>query len=109
MNDQRLYLSQIFKAYNQARTQARRAGDAKRIDRLNKALGVLMHKNYYQDQKAIYQPTTLHCGCKDWEFRNAAKRQYAGPCKHMLAESMLLSVSTHLLFSEHPVHVPAVL
>jgi hypothetical protein len=105
--DQRNYLSQIFKAYNQAKNQARRAGDLKRIERINKALGVLMSRHYYQDQKATYQPTALHCGCKDWEFRNAARRQYTGPCKHMIAESLLLSVSTNLLFMERALHVPA--
>jgi hypothetical protein len=97
-NDQRNYLSQIFKAYNQAKHQARRAGDQKRIDRLNKALGVLLSSNYYQDQKAAYQPSTSDCRCKDWEFRHAAKRQYTGPCKHMLAETILLTGSTEGAF-----------
>jgi hypothetical protein len=93
-SDQRTFLSQIFKAYNQAKHQARRAGDQKRIDRLNKALGVLLSRNYYQDQKAAYQPSTSDCRCKDWEFRHATKRQYTGPCKHMLAEAILLAGST---------------
>ena len=98
-NEKRLYLSQIFKAYNQARTHARRGGDLKRIERINKALGILLSSNYYQNEKENYQPSTSSCTCKDWEFRHAAKRQYTGGCKHMLAESMLLAASTNILFT----------
>ena len=80
--------SEIFTAYNKARSQARKAGDMKLIDRLNKALGILQSKAYYAGDRVLYIPTVTGCGCKDWEFRHAAKRGYAGPCKHMLAEQL---------------------
>ena len=102
---QRNYLSQIFKAYNQAKAIARRAGDLKCIERLNKALGILMSTSYYQDQKAAYQPTSASCNCKDWEFRHAARRQYSGPCKHMHAEALMLTASTNFLFTQSRTHV----
>jgi hypothetical protein len=104
-NDKRLFLSQIFKAYNQTKASALRAGDLKRVDRLNKALGILLSSNYYQDQKAAYQPSSTSCTCKDWEFRHASKRQYTGPCKHMLAAGLLLTGSTNFLFSKNGTRV----
>lgn len=85
--------SEIFTAYNIARAQARREHDSKKIERLNKALGILMSKSYYDSEKAEYQPSHFTCGCKDWEFRHSAKRAYNGPCKHMLAESLILSIA----------------
>lgn len=84
--------SEIFTAYNKARAAARKVGDIKKIERLNKALGILLSKSYYSGEKADYQPTYFSCGCKDWQFRHAARRDYHGPCKHMLAESMLQSI-----------------
>jgi len=81
--------SEIFTAYNKARAIARRAGDVKQIERLNKALGILLSKSYYQDEKAAYAPTYFTCGCKDWQYHRAARRAYTGPCKHMLAENLL--------------------
>lgn len=84
--------SEIFTAYNKARAIARRAGDVKQIERLNKALGILMSKDYYQAEKAEYQSTYFTCGCKDWQYRRAARRAYVGPCKHMLAESLLQAI-----------------
>jgi hypothetical protein len=84
--------SEIFTAYNQARAIARRAGDLKQIERLNKALGILMSKNYYATEKSAYAPTFYTCGCKDWQYKNAARRAYTGPCKHMLADALLQDI-----------------
>lgn len=84
--------SEIFTAYNKARAAARKAGDVKKIERLNKALGILLSKSYYTGDKVDYQPTYYSCSCKDWQFRHAARRDYHGPCKHMLAESMLQDI-----------------
>jgi hypothetical protein len=84
--------SEIFTAYNKARAVARRAGDTKQIDRLNKALGILLSKSYYGAEKAEYQPTHYTCGCKDWQFKYARRRAYTGPCKHMLAEALLMDI-----------------
>lgn len=89
--EKRSQLSQIFKAYNQARGRARRLGELKQVDRLNKALGILQSADYYQSEKAIYHPSRGSCNCKDWQYRHAAKRQYTGACKHMLAESLTIS------------------
>jgi hypothetical protein len=84
--------SEIFSVYNHLRAMARKAGDTKMIERLNKALGILQSKNYYQEEKAAYAPTAYDCGCKDWQFRFSHKRAYVGPCKHQLAEMMMLSI-----------------
>ena len=84
--------SEIFTAYNKARAVARRAGDTKQIERLNKALGILLSKAYYTAEKAEYNPTHFTCGCKDWQYHRAVRRAYTGPCKHMLAESLLLDI-----------------
>ncbi len=84
--------SELFTAYNKMRAAARRAGDTKQIERLNKALGILQSNAYYQGERAEYQPSVSACGCKDWEFHFAARRHYTGPCKHMLAESITQEV-----------------
>lgn len=84
--------SELFTAYNKARTIARRVGDLKFIERLNKALGILQSKAYYAGDRVLYIPTVTGCGCKDWEYRHAAKRAYVGPCKHMLAEQMTYAI-----------------
>lgn len=84
--------SEIFTAYNIARAAARRAGDTKRIERLNKALGVLLSANYYTGEKASYQPTTNSCNCNDMKYRHAARRAYTGVCKHAEAERLLLAI-----------------
>lgn len=86
--------SELFTAYNKARTAARRQGDNKLIDRLNKALGILQSKDYYAGDRLAYIPTVSACGCKDWEYRHAAKRAYTGPCKHMIAEQMIYAIIT---------------
>lgn len=92
MNSQnRLTKSEIFTVYNKMRAAARREGNLKLIERLNKAVGILLSKDYYQGERLAYIPTAQSCGCRDWEFRNTAKRAYAGGCKHMLAEVMMQS------------------
>lgn len=85
--------SELFTAYNRLRAAARKAGDTKKVERLNKALGILQSKEYYQGERAEYDPCLYSCGCKDWEFRNAKRRAYTGPCKHMLAEEMLVAIA----------------
>jgi len=84
--------SEIFTAYNLARAAARRAGDPKQVERLNKALGILQSKAYYSGEKAAYFPTLAGCGCADWKYHTAARRGYTGPCKHMLAESLAADI-----------------
>jgi hypothetical protein len=88
-NEAQLTKSEIFTAYNKMRAAARRAGNVKQIERLNKALGILLSNEYYAGERLAYIPTAHSCGCRDWEFRLSAKRQYTGGCKHMLAESMM--------------------
>jgi len=98
--------SEIFTAYNKARAAARKAGDAKRIDRLNKALGILLSSNYYTTDKAGYQSTTNSCGCNDMKYRNAACRGYSGVCKHVEAARLLLAIytrRTEMLFILSPI------
>jgi len=92
-NSSRPTKSEIFTAYNKLRAAARKAGDVKRIERLNKALGILQSKDYYQGERAEYDPCLYSCGCKDWEFKNAKRRAYTGPCKHMLAEELLTMIA----------------
>lgn len=84
--------SEIFSAYNKARAAARRAGDGKRIERLNKALGVLLADGYYMGKKSEYAPTINSCNCKDMQYRHAARRDYHGVCKHVEAERLLLAI-----------------
>ena len=86
--------SEIFTAYNQARAAARKAGETKRIERLNKALGILLSRDYYQADKADYAPNTMTCGCKDFQYRHAARRDYHGVCKHVEAERLFLAIYT---------------
>lgn len=84
--------SEIFTAYNNARAAARRAGETKRIERLNKALGILLSLNYYQGEKADYNPTINSCNCNDMKYRHAARRDYHGACKHVEVERLLLAI-----------------
>jgi hypothetical protein len=88
MSIARFSKSELFTAYNYARAAARKTGDTKRIERLNRALGILQSKAYYAGERAEYQPTQAGCGCKDWEYHMATRRAYTGPCKHMLAETL---------------------
>lgn len=79
----------IFVVFNQARARAKNEHPEQFpqiSSRLYKALGILQHHDYYEAEKALYNPTRSYCGCKDWEFHYAAKRKYTGPCKHMTAE-----------------------
>jgi hypothetical protein len=93
MNNQtHLTKSEIFTVYNRMRAAARREGNLKLIERLNKAVGILLSKEYYAGERLAYIPTVDSCGCKDWEFRHSSKRAYVGGCKHMLAESMMQAV-----------------
>ena len=93
LTDIRPTKSEIFSAYNHLRAELRKAGDTKGIERLNKALGILQSKDYYQGERSVYVPTLTDCGCKDWEFRNAHRRAYTGPCKHILAEQLLAAIA----------------
>ena len=86
--------SEIFTAYNKARAAARRMGDVKKIQRLNKALGILLSANYYTGNKADYTPSINSCGCNDMRYRHAARRDYHGVCKHAEAERLLLAIYT---------------
>lgn len=82
----------IFIRFNKARwavKKSNRDDKIKMLQRLYKALGILQHKDYYQAERAAYEPTRYSCKCKDWEFKHSKKRAYTGPCKHMLAEAML--------------------
>jgi hypothetical protein len=99
MKNETLTKSEIFTAYNKARAQARKAGDVKRIERLNKALGILLSKDYYAGEKSTYQPTTHTCNCNDMKYRHAARRGYAGVCKHAESERLLLAI--HAARAEH--------
>lgn len=99
MKNETLTKSEIFTAYNKARAQARKAGELKRVERLNKALGILLSSNYYTGEKADYAPTTHSCGCNDMKYRHAARRGYVGVCKHAEAERLLLAI--HAARADH--------
>ena len=92
MKNTTLTKSEIFTAYNKARAAARKAGEIKRVERLNKALGILLSGNYYAGEKAEYNPTTNTCNCNDMKYRNAARRAYTGVCKHVEVERLLLAI-----------------
>lgn len=80
----------LFIVFNRAVAKARKAQEAaKLIQRIYLALGILQHHDYYVAEKSLYNPTTHSCNCNDWLYRNAAKRQYHGRCKHMIAEILL--------------------
>ena len=89
-----LQKQKVFIVFNRARAKAKQSPDANKIlDRVYQALGIIQHHDYYQSEKALYQPTTHSCNCKDWEFHLAHRRQYTGPCKHMTAEILLERMS----------------
>ena len=80
----------LFIVFNRAIAKARKSTDAiKIIQRLYKALGIIQHHDYYVAEKVKYQPTYYSCNCDDWKYHLAAKRQYKGHCKHMMAEILL--------------------
>jgi hypothetical protein len=84
-----LYKQKLFIVFNRARQtckQQQREDEKQILDRLYKALGILQHHDYYEAEKALYNPNRSTCNCRDWEFHNAARRKYTGPCKHMTAE-----------------------
>jgi hypothetical protein len=89
MTANRFSKSELFAAYNQARAFARKHHDQVDEPRLDRALGIIQTREYYTGDRAEYGPTVHACGCKDWEFHNARRRGYTGPCKHMLAEAIL--------------------
>jgi len=78
--------SHLFSVYNRLKWEAKRSGNEKMVQRLNKALGICQSKNYYaQPDRDYYIPTRQSCGCYDWIFRYRVARAYTGACKHMLA------------------------
>lgn len=84
----------LFIVYNRAMSKASRAPEADKIrQRIRAALGILQHHDYYIAEKSLYCPTCSSCNCNDWKYHNAAKRQYRGHCKHMIAEILLERVS----------------
>lgn len=97
MSTSRLSKSELFAAFNEARTYARKHHDQVDEQRLNRALGIIQTCEYYTGDRAEYGPTIYSCGCKDWEFHNALRRGYTGPCKHMLAEAIILEVARRQL------------
>ena len=83
--------SKLFIVFNRAKAKAR--NDVKLLQRIYKAFKILQSKDYYQDEKALYNPSPVSCGCKDWEFRHSVKRGYAGHCCHMIAEILMDRIS----------------
>lgn len=106
MNNNHPTKSEIFTAYNIARAHARQHGDPKQIERLNKALGVLLSANYYTGERADYQPTTCSCNCADMTYRYAARRAYTGVCKHAESEMLLITIQNRR--ADHLFVVPSV-
>lgn len=85
--------SEIFTVYNKMRAALRKAGNEKALCRLNKALGILQSKDYFnQFERESYNPTADSCGCKDWQYRFSKRRKYTGACKHMLASQMMAMI-----------------
>lgn len=91
MNIQQLeYRKRLFITFNQSMKHVRKQTIFpvdKLRERVKKAFSILQTIEYYIEEKAAYQPTEHSCNCKDWEFHNASKRAYTGPCKHMIAET----------------------
>lgn len=85
-----IFKQKAFIVFNHAVSKARKSTDAiKVIPRLYKALGIIQHHDYYQAEKAKYQPTYYSCGCDDWKYHMSVKRGYTGHCKHMIAEILI--------------------
>ena len=81
-----IYQQKLFIVFNQAKSKAKKSTDASKImQRLNKALGILQSLDYYNGEKAKYQPTFSTCNCDDWKYHNSVKRGYTGHCKHMMS------------------------
>lgn len=89
------YQSKLFIVFNRSMSRARKQEQYpvdKLLERIKKAFSILQSLDYYQAERQEYRPTTATCNCKDWEFHLAHKRAYAGPCKHMIAETLLLRI-----------------
>ncbi len=82
----------LLARYNQLKGVAIRFPHLVDLARLNKALGIAMSNNYFVGDKAEYHPTTCTCGCADYTYSHAPRRQYAGPSKHILAEQLIEAV-----------------
>lgn len=80
--------SSIFTAYNQGKAVARRSPKVVDMSRLNRALGIAMSVKA-QAEDAAYHATETHCDCPDWTYRLSARRNYTGPCKHMIAARLM--------------------
>lgn len=86
------YKRKLFIVFNRAMSKAKKSQlpyEDKLIMRLKKAFSILQYKEYYQAEKALYQPTPTHCNCKDFEYWYSRKRAYKFHCKHMIAEILL--------------------
>jgi hypothetical protein len=85
------FMSKLFSEYNRLKAFARK--NPQMIDevRLNRALGIMQSKTYWEAMMAEYQPTIEECSCKDEVFHNRQHRldkgrgKYVGPCKHRIA------------------------
>ena len=87
-----LYKQKLFIAFNRSMNKAKKQNiypADKLTERIKKAFSILQSLDYYKEEKQTYRPTAHFCGCKDWEFHNSSKRGYNGPCKHMIAETLL--------------------
>lgn len=85
------FMSALFREYNRLRAIARKDPQIIEEGRLNKALGIMQSKKYWEEMMQKYEPTELQCGCKDEEYHYRKHRRpnkggtYAGPCKHRIA------------------------
>ena len=81
--------SELFTVYNKMRGALRTLDNEKAIERLNKALGILMSKDGLA-RLAEYNTVDGDCDCKDWQYRYAKLRKWNGACKHQMAAIMLV-------------------
>jgi len=72
--------SEIFTINNYMCVASMRDGDIKKVERLNKAPGILQSKAHYIGERTGYYPSIQSSKCKDWVFRNAHKHAYTEPC-----------------------------
>lgn len=101
----KINMSEMMQAYNMAMRYAKANPTLMDPERVNRALGLLMKKEVNE-----HRSSKNACDCKDWENRdnprrtvkvNGEKVQYSGPCKHMIAEMILIKVNK--LRKEHEV------
>lgn len=86
----------LFIVYNRAMKAVRTSelvNKDKLTMRVKSAFSILLHNDYYQAEKAAYQPTKWSCGCPDYIYRLRHKRGYEGACKHMIAERLKINMS----------------